>query len=199
MEKIVGLCKIEPVNMGNGGLKLEYDRVEQDTVTYLNTYKATHRKPVSGEFKGLWNVLKKHVREVFRLSEGVEDIDINVIKFEKDGEYGYRVKAKVSTPEPAFANEYSSCIINEENYSDYGNLELLFVDLEKYIDKYVKNKTKVDVRQVLIDFRSEQELKGKNTDDLANLEGMSDKERHERYVKWLEDRGAVLLETGLEE
>lgn len=200
MEKVVGLCKIEPISLGNGGLKLDYDKVSQDTVTYLDSFKGVHRKPVSSEFKGLWNVLKKHAREVFRMSDGVEDIDITVVRIKKDGEFGYRMDVKVTTPaNTAFANEYKSCIINESNYAGYGDLELLFDQLEDYVAKYLKNKTKVNEKQILLDFRSELETKGKSTEDLANLESMDDKERHQMYVKWLEDRGAVLLETGLEE
>jgi len=196
--KIVGLNKIKPLSFGNGGLELEYDRVAQDKVTYLDSFKATHRKPVSGEFKGLWHGLKKHARGVFRLDEKVEDIDINVIHISKDHDFGYKLKVKVTTAaNTGFANECSSCIINEDNYAGFADLELLFDQLEKYIVKYVQNLTDVDTKQVLIDFRAEQISKGKNVDDLEDIESMSDDEKRKKYIEFLEKTGSVFLEYGI--
>ena len=57
--------------------------------------------------------------------------------------------------------------------------------------------TDVDTKQVLIDFRAEQISKGKNVDDLEDIEGMSDDEKRKKYIEFLEKTGSVFLEYGI--
>lgn len=195
MNNIV-ITGVKILGKGSKGLTIDYSDISAGAINYHNTVKRTSPKPVSTDFTVAIAALKKHVRKFFRLDKSVQENDITILEVSNEPN-GYYLTVSIATAvDNAHAFKMKSCLIMEDNYSDYNTLVDDYNEVRKEVTEYVLGKTKEDPNQYLHSLISNGKMKDVSLEELDQL---SEVEKHQKMVDYLSENGAMFLMTGLED